>query len=390
MNKRVLFIGLGVIALFAMIALGSWAKANAPAAPTPRPDAVHLRVGGGDIFIPGAHQYLLDTYNLDVESVKVDTFGTAKYVNEHPGDLQCIWLGSTSAIRLFQQQGGTILDSTTPFRTYGVVMTRKDLYLDPYWVKYGIATANSDGSYTVHFSVLRPAMQQHWTWYQLLQDQATKLGIAFTDDPNLKANEWMNQPVKVKFSDPTASSGGMSSFLMMGSYAIPGAEQGGSVITVDTVNSVLPYMVDNFVQQGSMERRSPDLFNWYIGHSSYPMVLSSESLYLGWYLGLPEGQKATADLVVPMYPEFTNSTDHVLAAIDDACRPLVAAFKNDSNLAQFGWEKGMRTLAGGIAQKPGNVTLTTIAADPFFVEEPAYEVFDAVKQALCNGPAVCK
>lgn len=391
-TKQILIIGAVLLALFGIIALGARAKANRPvpptptAQPTPKPPAQSVTCGGGDIFIPAAHDYLLQTYNIDVQSKKVDTFGFADYVTEHPGELDCIWPGSVSAYQLFlndPRTKGMVLDSTVPFRTFAMVVTRADLYL-PTYLKYGLVTKQDDGAYIFHMGILINATKENTpdhqvTWAGLFQRQAALMGITFDEDLQARKNKWMNEPALLGITDPTASSGGMATFLMTMNYAIG---DGSTIIQENDLPTLLPIAIQNFRDHGAMEKRSPDLLPSYIQKPT-PGIISSESLYISWYMSLSaDRQQTDGQLIVGMYPDYTVATDHTLAALTDKGRILVNAFKNDPNLAQFGWSKGMRTLAGGIAQKPGSVNLSTIEADPVFVNEPSFPVFDAVKKAL--------
>ncbi len=379
-----MLIGGGLLFLFLLVlGVGKVVKDNRPPEPTAIPTkapAQSLTCLGGDIFLNVSRQYLLDTYNVNVEIKKVDTFKMAEYVNEHPGEVDCVWPGSITAYNAFVADSQTKpLDSQVVFRTFATIFTRKDLFLDDL-LRYGVVYQR-DGGYALRVEVELAAMRAHQTWAQLFQQQAAVLGVEYVSKP------WHQMPVNIYYTDPNASSGGLQNLYMIANYLMPGYEHGGAVVDVANIDAMLPYLTENYASQPMQDRRSPDWFNTYVAKSgTYVLAASSESLFLGWYNGLPTDRQGTdGNLIVGIYPEWTVSTDHTLAALTEGGRILVGAFRNDPYLQELGWTKyGMRTATAGIGAKPGDTDVPWIAADPLAVAEPAYDVYVKLKAALAD------
>lgn len=354
----------------------------APTAVATKGPATKVTVLGGGIFISAAKQRLLDVYNLQVESIPVSTFKMKEYKDLDKVD--AIWPGSASAFEDFTiAQPGKILDKEVVFRTFAQVFTRRDLFLDDF-LKYGVVY-EKDGSYYVRYEILVSAMKKKQSFSQMLSDQAKANNVQFVE------KQWMLASANCGYSDPTASSGGLQNLFLMANYMVPGREKGGAVVKHEDMESILPFLVENWKSQPLQDKQSPDFFNTYVNYSgSIILGCSSESLYLGWYNKLPENRKGVdgdltkdGNLIVPMYPEWTVSTDHMLGALTPNGKRLVEIFRTDTVLQQTGWDLyGMRTAVGGIAAKPGKTNLKTIAQNPLSVGDPNRLVFEDVTNAL--------
>jgi hypothetical protein len=346
-----------------------------PATATLLPPPTQLTCAGGDIFFPMAKEKLLKEHNLEVSIVKVSTFAVKNY--EGLEELDCFWPGSETAYLDFDAaHHGMIVDHETIFRTFAMLFTRKDIFL-PAFLKYEVVY-ELDGRYLMRMSPVISAMNEHKTWAELFQSQAEELGITFVEEP------WMRLKVNMQYSAPEDSSGGLQTLFLMANYMVPGGEEGGQVVAKEDLNNILPLLVDNWNSQPLQDKRSPDWFNTYLGKSgSIPLGASSESLYIGWYNALPAESKESANLIVGIYPEWTVSTDHVLIALSPEGKKLVDVFRDDVELQQLAWSQfGMRTAVGGIGAKPGDITVSWIAADPLSVGEPKLDVFEEVKKYI--------
>ncbi len=348
----------------------------APTAVPTKGPATKVTVLGGGIFISAAKQRLLDVYNLQVESIPVSTFKMKEYKDLDKVD--AIWPGSASAFEDFTiAQPGKILDKEVVFRTFAQVFTRRDLFLDDF-LKYGVVY-EKDGAYYMRYEILVSAMKQKKSFSQMLSDQAKANNVQFVE------KQWMLASANCGYSDPTASSGGLQTLFLTANYMVPGREKGGAVVKHEDMEAILPFLVENWKSQPLQDKQSPDFFNTYVNYSgSIILGCSSESLYLGWYNKLPDNRKATdGNLIVPMYPEWTVSTDHALGGLTKIGVELVKIFRTDTVLQQLGWDLyGMRTAVGGIAAKPGNTNLKTIAQNPLSVGDPNRLVFEDVTNAL--------
>ena len=332
-------------------------------APTKAPPIVTTCLGG-QVFLrdAGVKQHLLDTYNIQAEYVAVGSF---EMKDADLTGVNCIWPGSRSAFEYFDNAlPGLVQKHDVIFRTYGVIFTRTDLFLEPL-LDSGIVYKKG-GAYLMRMEPIIEAMNGKKTW--------AEIGI-----PEIPGR------VNIRYSAPERSSGGLQHVFMLANYQMPGGEEGGEVVNIEELSSILPKLVLNWTMQPRQVESSPEWFAAYVYESgSIPLAASSESLYLGWLNALPESRRESdGNLIVGIYPEWTVSTDHVLAGLDEQGNRLVEIFQTDAYLQQLGWDNyGMRTAAGGIAAKPGDTDITWLLANPLSVGEPKQDVFEAVKGVI--------
>lgn len=384
-SRSLIFTGLGILAILAFALIYTISIANKPPDPTPtpaptlaptatpEPAAVKLLIAGGDIFVPMAHDYVLETYKLDIATKRVSTFR----IKEEPGlgtEIHCVWPGSESAFNdIRDSRSGLVLASEKVFSTYNVFMTRADEHL-PWLMNAGLVSQEADGRYTFDkmYELLQAALSDR-TWAELFTEQGLKVS-----ESDIAAHPWMSLQVNVATSAPEVSSGGQSAYFLFGTYLAAEGNQVSHVLTLDELEAVMPDLKKLWDEQPLQDPSSPSSFRKWVAESySVPVVMSSESLYLTWLSGLPENRKKDGDLIVGIYPPTTSKTDHVLAAVHPDCIPLVNAFRNDPMLHQMGWNNGgMRTAAAGLNDKPGSSNVPWISANALSLGEPKKEVFD--------------
>lgn len=393
MNRKPILIGLGaLLALFLIIGLGKYVRDTAPKPPTPtpaptaRPAPTEFVCAGGDIFFTMDPQYVLDTYNITVKIEKISTF-EVKNDPKLP-ELDCFFPGSYTAFEDFNNaRPELVLASATEFRTYGVLMTRADLFL-PWYLKYSLVY-ETNGKYRMPMGPMIAAMEQHWTWEQLFQHQAKQLGIRYDGDPT--KDRWLALDANIYYGAPEYSSGAMQHVLFLANCIASPEDNCSEVVqvedlgSVDDSTSVLSFLVKNWESQPLQIKRSPDWFDTYRAKSgSYPLAASSESLFIGWYNSLPEDKRATSGRqIVGIYPEYTISTDHVLIALKPEAKVLIEIFKNDTHLQQVAWDRyGMRTAIGDVGVAPGGTDITWMESDPLSQFEPKYEVYQELTKYI--------
>lgn len=391
MNRKHLVGLVALIVLFAAIGLGRYAINTAPKPPTPtptatlapsatpRPPATEFVCAGGDIFFTMDPEYLLERYNITVKIEKISTFDVKS--DPRLPELDCFFPGSYTAFEDFSNaHPELVIASATEFRTFGVFMTRTDLFL-PWFLKYGLVS-ESDGKYHMPMGPMIAAMQEGWTWDELFQNQAKTLGIRYDGDPT--KDRWLALDANVYYGAPEYSSGAMQHILFLANCMASPNNDCSEVVQVSNLgtrsdsDSVMSFLVTNWEAQPLQIKRSPDWFDTYRAKSgSYPLAASSESLFIGWYNSLPDGKRATSGRqIVGIYPDYTISTDHVLIALKPEAKVLIDIFKNDTYLQQLAWDRyGMRTAVGDVGVVPGGTDITWMEADPLSQFEPKYEVY---------------
>ncbi len=365
-NKRLLFGGAGLLLLLilAVALLPSLFKSPPkPPEPTPAPTEAPptvIRGYGGQIFLNVSADYLLTKYNIKVEYEAVGSF-EAK--NKDLSETDFVWLGSASAMDDFMRaHPGKVNDRETVFRTFETIFTRRDKYLQPL-LNSGLVYGNDEEGYFIKMFPIIQAMNEGKTWKE----------IGIPELPGL---------VNIGYSAPERSSGGLQHLFLLGNYMMPNGEGGDIVLDEENLEEILPYLQRNWEIQARQDTASPEWFDTYVIKSaSVPLAASSESLYIGWLNNLPEEYREDGELIVPLYPETTVSTDHVLAGLTPEGQRLVEIFRKDAYLQQLGWDTyGMRTGVGGISAIPGNATAPGIIADPIAVGEPREAVFIKVRE----------
>jgi len=397
-QRVILLVGLLLLAAIILTVTVMYANRTRPVVPTATPTLVptststsvpppqEFTCAGGDIFFPIAADKLLSDYNIKVSVVKISTF-EVKDDAKLP-ELDCFWPGSYTAFEDFNAaHPEMVLASATLFRTYGVFLTRTDLFL-PWYLKYGLVY-ETDGKYHMPMGPMIAAMEQHWTWEQLFQHKAEQLGIAYDGDAN--KDRWLTLDANIYYGAPEYSSGAMQHVLFLANckaspnYNCSEVVQKGELGSVGDPASVLGFLVDNWESQPLQIKRSPDWFDTYRAKSgSYPLAASSESLFIGWYNSLADEKKASSGKqIVGIYPDYTISTDHVLIALKPEAKVLIDIFKNDTYLQQLAWDQyGMRTAIGDIGVAPGGTDITWMESDPLSLFEPKYEVYQAITEYI--------
>lgn len=367
-RTRNLLIGGGItlVVLLALVLLPSVFRGpEKPPEPTPvptRPPATVVNCLGGQIFLNVSADYLLSKEDINLQ-VEYEAVGSFEAKNRDLTDVDCVWLGSASAMDDFMRtHPGKVNDRETVFRTFETIFTRRDKYLQPL-LDSGLVYGNDEEGYFIKMFPIVQAMNERKTWAE----------IGLPELPGL---------VNIGYSAPERSSGGLQHLFLLGNYMMPGGENGDIVLDEENLEEILPYLQQNWEVQSRQDTASPEWFDTYVIKSaSIPLAASSESLYIGWLNNLPEEYREDGELIVPLYPETTVSTDHVLAGLTPEGVRLVEAFRKDAYLQQLGWDTyGMRTGVGGISAIPGNSTAPGIIADPIAVGEPREAVFIRVRE----------
>lgn len=356
MNKRLLIVGTLLLALFALIAGGSYVKNNRP-----KPVEFNaVNVYGGLIFQkPEVIQYLHDKYQIDVQETMMGSFAQAE------ADLtgvDCVHPGSATAADYFNEKNpGKAKRSDTLFSTYLMVYTWKSNLTT--LMSSGVVY-EKDGSYFMKMKQVADAMGSDKNWSDLNVDIP---GFVFIDS-----------------TDPLKSSSGMVFLQLLADYQIAGGENGGKVTTPDTINAVLPFVNHYWQIAGNQEKDSPSLFQKFIrSGEGLPMIVNYESAYPEWYNGLSADLKKQADGIVGIYPEVTINTDHILISITPKCEKLAGIMVSDPWITQFAWSAlGMRNGQGGINAKPGDTVIPWIAKSVPAMHESKKAVVDLIKSVL--------
>lgn len=394
-NKNLLYVAVGLVILIVLflivVVAPAQVRANEPTPtptlvpPTETPTKVPLAVVksmGGDIFTNSAADLLASQYGISVDvNTSIATFDMK---NQDLSKYDCIFPGSENAFNEFvaaHAELSATLRSVKAFWTYGVIVTRRDLYY-PYFEKYGISYKNDAGQYVIRYGIIVSAMERKLTYGQMFKEQAEKLSVEYAEDSTKQFLSW---PVNVGHTNPLKSGGGAELVTLNLDYA---RESGaGTISAAEITPDLYAFVKDNLKAQHLQDTSSPTWFNtWKDKSRSYPLGATSESLVIGWYNSLTD--KSEADKIVMMYPETTVSTTHIVACWTQPGYKLVQAFKENKDIQLIGANKnGMHTKALAIGQKPGNTDMPGVASEWDAFETIDNATFQIVKQALLEAKA---
>lgn len=342
-------------------------EANRPTATptmTPVPQVVDCRVLGGQIYLndPEVRQILRDEYQLNCRADYMGSFQMVAADTSYDG-VDAVWTGSAAAYaEMAVNHPGAEKDSDNIFVTFLMNFTWKD-YLEAAQ-EAGIVTPQGD-AYTMDMGSPAQAILAEQTWADL-------------GAPGIPGY------VNFRFSAPESSGGGLSSLYLFGAYLTP-REPGAPArpIRVTDLDEMLPQLMQIWEAAGKQSGSSPENFDEFVT-KGYPWVISSESLFIGWFNTLSsEDQTAVLENIVGVYPMVTMSTDHRLVALTETGKKLLDAFRYDERLQQIGWDKyGMRLGLGGIGAKPGDTPIPWILPNPVVIPDPKTDVDSIVKPAL--------
>lgn len=350
-----------LIVLASLVVLSNAPKVVVPT-PTPAPTTVpHLnaKVLGGLIFTdPAFIQYLNDKYSITASETMMGSFAQA---DADLTGVDCIVPGSLTAADYFAtKHPGMAKSVDTIMRTYLVIYGWKQNI--PSLEKAGLVTENN-GVYTIDMAPILAAKAAEKNW--------SDLGV---DIPG---------PVNIEYTDPLKSSSGMVYMTMQADYLVPGGQDGGKVVTAQTLPGVLPTLVQDWNNQGRQENSSPTLFQKFLESGpGKPFIVNYESAFPAWYVSLSASDRAKADQIVGFYPKVTVNTDHILISLTDTCLKIKDILLNDPWVAKEAWQNlGMRNPLGEIGSQSG-VTISWLSQTVPSMPEPKKDVADAIQAAL--------
>lgn len=150
--------------------------------------------------------------------------------------------------------------------------------------------------------------------------------------------------ISVKTTDPTKSNSGN-----MFAALVANAMNGGTVVTRETVQAILPDLQKFFSRMGYLDTSSADLFTQFLkmGVGAYPMIAAYENQLLEFAVANPEDWKVLGKDIVIIYPTPTLYASHVMISLDEFGDRAIDALLAPS-VQDLAWKKhGFRTGVAG-------------------------------------------
>jgi hypothetical protein len=370
-KQLMLVFGLSAVLLVAVIiVIGSAVsstreyRANLPTATPPPPEVVDCRVLGGQIYLidQDVIQILEEEYQLRCKAEYMGSFQMVAPETSYAG-VDAVWTGSVAAYNEMKvNHPRAELDSDNIFVTFLMNFTWKSHLESSLQAGF---VSKSDSAYVMDMQPLVEGILRDQTW-------------ADVGAPGIPGY------INFRFSAPESSGGGLSSLYLLGAYITPrnpGAPP--RPLRATDMDTMLPQLRYIWEAAGKQSGASPDNFDEFVT-KGYPWVISSESLFIGWFNTLSaREQEQVLNNIVGVYPEPTMSTDHRLVALTPVGQKLLDAFRHDTRLQEIGWNKyGMRLGIGGIGAKPGDTPLPWILSNPNVIPDPKDDVTAVVKPVL--------
>ncbi len=275
---------------------------------------------------PEAGRILQGRYGVRLNPVKA---GSIEMVTGLPtAGKDALWPSNQIATEMYKSRGGSPLAEETIFNS-PIVLYAYDIVTEAL-MEHAIVVKRSDSYYIVDFPKLIRFIMEGKTWKEIgLPQLFGKMGIHSTD--------------------PTRSnSGNMFAGLLANML------NGAVVVTPETLDQVLPELVNYFRLQGHMEHSSGDIFKNFIttGVGARPIIVGYENQLVEFTLENEKYRDYLRQKIRTLYPEPTVWSSHPVIALTPGGKRLIEALK-DEELQNLAWERhGFRSGLMGVENDP--------------------------------------
>jgi len=292
--------------IFVVIALIIWWLIG------PKPIKINAFVGGekiGFINDPLIINILEEKYNIVVDAVKAGSIEMVTTLNVDGKDV--LWPSNPIALEIWKNSNRPFLSDDSIFLS-PIVLYSYDIVTKAL-IQEQIVEKRSDFYYVVNFRKMIEYIigQKSWEDIQL---------------PELYGK------ITIFSTDPTKSnSGNMFAGLMANIL------NHGNVVTMETVDNILPEMKKYFERCGYMEDSSGDIFNNFIstGVGAKPIIVGYENQLSEYII---ENEKFINNKIRILYPVPTIWSTHPMIALKKNGKILIEALK-DKKIMKIAWEK---------------------------------------------------
>lgn len=305
---------------------------------------------------PDVQRQLLSRYGIDVNYRKA---GSIEMIDLDHSEMDYLWPSSRVASELFKTRGGEGRRSEITF--FSPIVFYSWTQVTEKLIDAGLVSRVDNSYYVIDLPQVIDAIAGNRTW--------ADIGVDF-----------LRGPITVLSTDPTQSNSGN---LFAGLVA--NVLNSETVVSPQTLPSVLNATLDVFRRQGLMEHSTGTLFERYltVGMGQFPLIVGYENQIVEFRLQNPDAWQRYSEHITILYPQPTVYSEHVLIALTDDGERLVEAFLDpqDDTLLRLAWEQhGFR---GGLGNDPSALGIDGIAASLTQITQmPTPEVMETIIRAL--------
>lgn len=306
---------------------------------------------------PEIQRLLKSRYGITLDYSKA---GSIEQVRMDLGtEIDFLWPSSQVALELFKlTRPGLAKKSEIVFNS-PIVVYSWDIVTEAL-IAAGVVEQIDSAYYIIDFPALLALLEEETSWAEIGLDQLYgKLSVISTD------------PTK-------SNSGNMFSGLIANLYY-------GDVVSMESLDSVLPRVVDFFRRLGYMEHSTGILYEQYLrkGVGSYPLIVGYENQIVEFSLQNPELWPRVKEKMRILYPIPTVWSSHPIIALNERAEVLIEALQ-DPDIQQLAWEQhGFRSGLIGIENDPAVLEIAGIPAEiTKVIPMPQPEVMDRIISAL--------
>ncbi|MCI5144754.1 MAG: hypothetical protein D3923_04330 [Candidatus Electrothrix sp. AR3] len=270
-------------------------------------------------------QKILAKHGLEVKAKKA---GSIEMMQEAGARQDFLWPASQINLEFFNDNGGKILQSADVFNS-PLVLYSWDIVTDAL-ITAGIVEYRQGVNYVVDLTKLLSIIIERQNWKAIGLQQ-------------------LYGKIMIRTTDPTKSnSGNMFAALVANTLNL------GEVVTLDSVDEVLPRVKEFYGRLGHTEHSSAVLFNMFLqqGVGAYPIIVGYENQLVEYSLLHKEALELLRSKVRILYPVPTVWASHPFIALNEKGKKLLAALK-DPEIQQLAWEThGFRSGLMGVENDP--------------------------------------
>lgn len=340
--------------------LGGESVVQPPAQEPKKQVTVSAFVGGEKMeFLnnPEVRRILRERYGVVLDAAKA---GSIEMVTTLPtSGKDALWPSNQIAAEFFRNGGGQILADENIFNS-PIVFYSYDIVTDAL-IDRGIVEKRGPSYYIVDLPKLIQMIEAGESWSDIGLNQ-------------------LYGKINIQSTDPTRSnSGNIFAGLLANMF------NNGTVVTSDTLESVLPKVVHYFRMRGYMERSSSDIFKNFIttGVGAKPIILGYENQLVEFALENEDFIDYLREKIRILYPIPTIWSSHPVIALTSKGKRLIEGLKDDE-IQRIAWEQhGFRSGLIGVQNDPGVLKVAGIPKEiTAVIPMPDAAVMERIFEAL--------
>lgn len=302
---------------------------------------------------------LSDKYRIRLNAVKA---GSIEMVRDLPTvGKDALWPSNQIASEIYRDKGGQYLSEETIFNS-PIVLYAYDIVTEAL-IREKIVEEREKFFYVLDFKKLLQYIMEEKSW--------ADIGL-----PQLYGK------ISIHSTDPRYSNSGN-----MFAGLLANLINSGNVVSIQTLDQVLPKVVEYFRLRGHMERSSEDIFKNFIttGVGARPIIVGYENQLVEFAIENEKYIDYIRQKIRTLYPIPTVWSSHPVIAISENGKRLIEALK-DNGIQKIAWEKhGFRSGLIGVQNDPSLLKVVGIPKEiTAVIPLPSAQVMERIINALQN------